>query len=287
MLAYDDFKTLHAADGRFDVLLSPARPAGYTGDWWRLDPQAMLLMIRLVSSDWAHEQDPSIAIERVDAPLIERQRPTAAALEARLERLAAITANSALVFVDHVEALRREGYINKLKVFDVSHLSGLAGQFYYEGAFDLQPDEALIVQVKVPAHCTYSSLILTNDIYQTLDWYDNESSLNDSQVRVDRDGMLRVVISAQDPGVPNWLDTAGHGSGAIQGRWTECGSNPVPTITKHKLADIRGALPAETPMVTPAMRDQIVRQRHAALQQRAAVVGAGAGGRSAAGVRGR
>jgi len=71
-------------------------------------------------------------------------------------------------------------------------------------------DEALILEAKVPARCTYWSVILTNEIYETTDWYNHQGSLNGSQLRVDDDGIIRVVISAKDPGVPNWLDTAGY-----------------------------------------------------------------------------
>jgi hypothetical protein len=171
--------------------------------------------------------------------------------------------------IDHVEQLRSQGYINKLKVFDVSHMGGLVGQFYYEGAYDLRADEALIVESKVPAGCTYWSIILTNDLYETTDWYNNESSLNGSQAKVDTDGVVRYVVSANDPAVPNWLDTAGYNSGAIQGRWTECSANPVPSIQKVALADVRKYLPAETPMVSAGQRDRLVRERRSQLQQRA------------------
>ena len=34
-----DLNTLKVdAEGRYDVILSPTRPAGYTGDWWQLNP---------------------------------------------------------------------------------------------------------------------------------------------------------------------------------------------------------------------------------------------------------
>jgi hypothetical protein len=153
-------------------------------------------------------------------------------------------------------------------VFDVSNGSALVGQFYYEGAYELRPDEALIIESKIPAKCGYSSLILTNDIYETTDWYDNLSSLNGSQIHVDTDGMLRIVVSPKDPGVPNWLDTAGYPSGAVQGRWTDCDSQPVPTVRKVALADVRKLLPQDTPIVTSSEREKQIRDRRALLQQR-------------------
>jgi hypothetical protein len=254
------------AAGRFDVLLSAHRPEGYTGDWWELNPAAPRLMVRLVSSDWAHEVSPTIAIERVDKP-VRRPRPGAADLEARLRALPHAVNYIALMFVDHVEQLRAQGFVNKLKVFDVP-FGALAGQFYYEGAYDLADDEALIIDSPVPTKCDYRSLILTNDIYETTDWINNHASLNDAQAAPDSDGRLRIVISAKDPGVRNWMDTSGYARGAVQGRWTGCDSQPIPTVTKVKLSELRAHLPADVAMVTPEQREHILRARRAAYLER-------------------
>jgi hypothetical protein len=265
---YYDFKKLKIdSNGRFDVLLSPERPAGYDGDWWRLKPNTTQLLLRQVAFDWATERDPHISIERLDRP-VERPRPSAEDLKKRLDSLTDQIARMALLFVDHVEQLRKDGYINKLKVFDVSHMGGLVGQFYYEGAYDLKPDEALIVEAKVPSGCSYWSIILTNDLYETTDWYNNQSSLNGSQTQVDSDGVVRYVVSDRDPGVPNWLDTAGYKSGAIQGRWTECSATPIPSIRKVALSNVRSQLPLDTPAVTPEQRERQIRERRSQVQQR-------------------
>jgi hypothetical protein len=42
----------------------------------------------------------------------------------------------------------------------------------------------------------------------------------------------------------------------------------VPTVRKIAIADVRGALPAATPTITPAERERRVRDRRATLQQR-------------------
>ena len=265
---YHDVNALTAdSEGRYDVILSPARPQGYTGDWWPLSPTATKLLLRTVGSDWADEQEPTFSIERLDRP-VARSRPSAADLEQRLRRLPDGISFIGLLLVDHAATLRSQGYVNRLKVFDVSQMGGLVGQFYYEGAYELRDDEALIVEARAPAKCVYRSMILTNEIYETTDWTNNESSLNDSQAPVDRDGVLRIVVSARDPGVPNWLDTAGYPEGVIQGRWNGCDSQPIPTVRKVALADVRRALPPETPTVTPEERERIIRERRAAFQQR-------------------
>ena len=253
--------------GRYDVLLSAVRPKGYKGEWWELRPAANRLMIRMVSADWGKEQAPTVAIERLDKPA-GRPRRSAADLEKRLRALPQMVDTMALLFVDHVAKLRAEGYVNKVKVLDMASGGGLVGQFYYEGAYDLAADEALIVESEVPRGCRYRSLILTNDLYETTDWYNNHSSLNNAQAAPDKDGRLRIVIAGKDPGVPNWIDTAGHAQGLLQGRWMECESQPIPTLTKVKLAELRAALPTDTGTVTPAQRQTIIRERRAAQLQR-------------------
>jgi hypothetical protein len=263
-----DLNTLKIdAEGRYDVILSPIRPEGYSGDWWQLDPTSNILLVRMVGSEWGKEVEPTLSIERLDIPAT-RARPYAATLEANLRSIPTSADFIAPLLVDRPQKLRAEGYVNKLKDIDFSQMGGLAGQFYYEGVYELKDDEALIVETKVPEHCTYRSLILTNEIYETTDWYNNHSSLNAAQAPMDNDGILRIVVSARDPGVPNWLDTAGYPEGVIQGRWMECSSRPVPAVRKVALAQVKQSLPADTPTISAQERDKQIRDRRAALQQR-------------------
>jgi hypothetical protein len=252
--------------GRFDVLLSAEKPEDYSGDWWQLHPAAHTLLLRIVSSDWAVESNPTLAIERLDQP-VGRTRPPAGILEQRLTLLPRMVETLALMFVDHHEQLRTEGYVNRFKAFDVG-FGALAGQFYYECAYDFADDEALVVESDIPGKCQYRSLILTNEIYETIDWYNNHSSLNIHQAAPDCDGKLRIVVAHKDPGVKNWLDTAGYPRGVIQGRWTECDSHPLPKVNLVKLRDLSGVLPDDVAKVTPEQRQKILRERRRALLER-------------------
>ncbi len=255
------------AEGRYEVILSPARPQGYSGNWWQLDPTSDMLLVRMVGAEWDKEVEPTLSIDRLDVPA-SRPHLSATVLEQKLRSIAAAADFIAPLLVDRPQKLRAEGYLNKLKGVDLSHMGGLAGQFYYEGAYELKDDEALVVETPLPEKCGYRSLILTNDIYETTDWYNSHSSLNTAQAPADKDGILRIVVSARDPGVPNWLDTAGYQSGVIQGRWLDCSSQPVPTVKKVLLKDVRKSLPEGTAKVSPQEREIQVRDRRAALQQR-------------------
>jgi hypothetical protein len=263
-----DFNKLKVdAQGRYDVILSPVRPVGYTGDWWQSDPATRSLLVRMVGSEWGKEKEPTLSIERLDVPAA-RLRPSAQVLENKLRAIPAAAGFIAPLLVDRPRKLREEGFVNKLKAVDFNALGGLAGQFYFEGAYDLKDDEALIIETPVPKDCTYNSLILTNEIYETTDWYNNLSSLNGAQTTVDKDGVLRVVVSAKDPGVPNWLATAGYPTGMIQGRWMECATQPVPQVRKVALSEVRQLLSKGTGTISPEQRDKQIRDRRATLQQR-------------------
>src|SRR3546814_16713955 len=97
-------------------------------------------------------------------------------LAQRFSEITAIARNCALAFPQKVQQLRDEGLVNKLKVVDFTQMSGLSRQAYYEGAYDLADDEALISEVRIPDQVSYWSLILTNELYETTDWYNNKSS---------------------------------------------------------------------------------------------------------------
>jgi hypothetical protein len=76
------------------------------------------------------------------------------------------------------------------------------------------------------------------------------------------------VISADDPGVLNWLDTGGRQRGAIVARWWTASSPPEPVVTRVRLSDVRTNLPAGTPAVTAADREASIRLRRKGAQLR-------------------
>jgi hypothetical protein len=76
------------------------------------------------------------------------------------------------------------------------------------------------------------------------------------------------VISARDPGVQNWLDTAGNTRGAVQGRWLDCDERPLPSMRKVKFAEVRSLFPPGTQAVPPAARAAALRERRLRAQMR-------------------
>ena len=266
---YDIDKFRLGRDGWFEFILSPQRPAGYSGDWRKLEPGATFFLVRQISYDWLHEVDGRFTIERLDRPAI-KPRESAEKIAARLKQIAVWAQNWTSFSFVWLQRLRDQGVINKVIVRDITDSGFMSTQRYIDGLFDLADDEALIYETEVPRQCRYWNIELTDEQWAAIDWTNRQSTLNGYTARVDRDGKFRAVISARDPGVPNWLDTGGVAKGEMFGRWNTCSSYPTPTLTKVKVMEVRKYLPADTPTVTAAARDAsfCLRRKGAQLRRR-------------------
>lgn len=268
VLADYDLDKLHIGkDGSFEVILSAERPAGYKGDWWKLDPRATYITVRQIAYDWLHEVDGRFTIDRLDRPA-SAHRQNADEIDAMLKQIPSFAENWTKLSLQWIENVRAKGMVNKVFVHDLNDVGGYSKQKYIEGLWEMGPDEAVIWETEVPKKCRYWNVEITDMLWSAIDYANRQSSLNGFTAKLDKDGKFRAVISATDPGVPNWLDSAGYAKGEFFGRWTDCSSTPTPIITKVKLAELRKYLPADTPVVTPEARDAAIRLRRKGAQLR-------------------
>lgn len=263
---FDLTDVAHGPDGRFDVLVSPERPAGHPGDWWRLEPGTASLWIRSVSDRWEEDRDPRIAITRVGAPTRARQRGDAVGRP--LASLGVVVERIVEYGIRHVDELVEQGYVNRLKHVDYGASGAMPLQWYHEAVFDLGDDDALLVEARLPDGCDYFSWSLTDRMLVTLDWTHAPTSLNRSQATVDDDGVLRVVVAARDPGIRNWMDTTGYRSGVLQCR--AIGSVEAPDVAARVVpwASLHDHLPAGTARVTAEERSDALDRRRRGAQLR-------------------
>ena len=91
------------------------------------------------------------------------------------------------------------------------------------------------------------------------------TTMNDSQARLDPDGVLRVVISHQDPGIQNWIALGGCPQGAITYRWNNADTAPVPTLRLMAVTEVQDHLHPDTPRLSAEDRAALdaERRRHA------------------------
>lgn len=84
---------------------------------------------------------------------------------------------------------------------------------YGLGAFELEPGEALLVEWKVP-DTTYWSFQLQDVWSNPMGFFNFQTDLGMADAAIDETETFRAVVSAQDPGITNWLDTAGYVTGS-------------------------------------------------------------------------
>ncbi len=84
--------------------------------------------------------------------------------------------------------------------------------------YKLQPGEALLVRT-TDGQAQYTGFQVTDTWMIAPDAKRFQTSLNTSQARADADGGYTYVIAPTDPGVANWLDTAGLTEGFAVLRW--------------------------------------------------------------------
>ena len=249
----------------FEVIFSAKRPAGYSGKWAPIDPEAGGMMVRYRSYDWANEVDPILSIECLE-PVPPKPRLTSEQILARIQEMAKFPARKTRLYYAMQNGVKdRVGF----NVFEpVRYPGALVKQVYWPACFQLEAHEALIIETELPAKCPYWNIQLNDPYFNALEYVYRLSSSNGHYARLSSDGRFRAVIALTDPGVPNWLDPAGYTEGGIYGRWYDCDSEPVPTIKRINLAALRAHLPADTPSVTPAQRAEELRARVRACQRR-------------------
>jgi hypothetical protein len=109
--------------------------------------------------------------------------------------------------------------------------------------------------------------------YISLDFINHQTSLTAHQAHRDPDGLLRFVISAQNPGLANWVETTGHARGYLQIRWQrtarEFTTADGPTVEKVAFTSLPDALPHyDQARVTPEQWRDRIAARQAAVANR-------------------
>ncbi|MDG2026046.1 MAG: DUF1214 domain-containing protein [Acidimicrobiales bacterium] len=235
-------------DGRYEVVLSATEA---DGNWIELAPDAHCVIVRsYFELETSVQNQPAIEVA-IDIECLDDVGPppplSDEALANRMREGVALLRHNTLGQRIPGEGptgpFAAEGPNDVAKPFSFRasgmDVPGAVDLFYSTGRFDLAPDEALVMTGRLPKG-DFANVMLWNRHMQTLEYRNRSSSLNGAQMKLDEDRRFRIVISQQDPGVPNWLDTAGHRTGTIFWRFLLPEEDPEkPVCEVVPLADIR------------------------------------------------
>jgi hypothetical protein len=109
----------------------------------------------------------------------------------------------------------------------------------YQGCvWQLADDEALVVRLTPPAarHWSFTAM---NRWLESLDRRQGRNCLNGRNAVREDDGTVQIVVSARDPGHPNWLPTQGHPRGMLAYRaLLPEGTPPPPQLRVQPVAEL-------------------------------------------------
>jgi hypothetical protein len=251
-------------DGFLELILSPDE---HEKNWIPSHPDARYFSVRIYVSNWEDHTAPTFHIERIGAEG-EVPAPQSAGDVARgLNRV-----------IDWVE--RSSTYWNQLTHDTLeastpnvaepvrSQPGGAENIAIGRCLWNLAEDEALIVTTDVPVAQYWGFTIHTMAWFESGDFARRQTSLSGDQIHLDADGRARLVLSAKDPGVPNWIDTEGRRQGWLAYEWSWAETMPTPEARLVKRDEVFDRLPNDHPLITEAERRERLSLRREALLNR-------------------
>jgi hypothetical protein len=253
-------------NGNFEVVLSAQE---HDGNWMRIEGAHPTLTVRHFFYDWDTEVPSSLRIERIGDP-VHREVPHIdpdLVVSRQLVALGDFVHDNLEFFLQFGAAAPSNGFLPPI---DRTAMGAAAENKPVIGRWELGSDEALILEVE-PPQGVYWSFSLGNPWWETIHYGRHQSSLNAHQAVVDSDGLVRVVVCGRDPGVVNWLDTAGFSNGAIILRCVRTSTAPTPSARVVSFDEITSALPADTSRIPASERASVLERRRHAVHKRFAL----------------
>jgi hypothetical protein len=222
-------------DGTFEVIISQD---AHPGNWLRSDADTRSIAIRQTFLDKRNQEHADLHIERLGA---DGAPPEPLSAE-HLYRSLVIAGHyvKAVAAIGAQWAVRQSRWVNE---FNDGAEDELTNRFkdpqikWHQAYFDLADDQALVVEFTPPA-CDYWMIALHNHWMETLDYVHHQSTLNCHSAQLEENGSVRFVVAHSDPGLPNWLDTAGHRRGTVGVRWV--GPNVVDKLPAARVVPLDG-----------------------------------------------
>lgn len=217
------------SEGRFELLVSRTRKPG---NWLEMGEESNALNIRQTLLRRREQRPAEIEFERVaggepPAPL------DPVTLVSQLDRVGATIDGVVAQFIDWSESFRGHRFeIEALDPkFDATAQGDPSTSAHYS-YWELDDDKVFVVELDPPEHYDYWNLQIGNHWLESLDYMFYDTHVNHETAVPDLDGRIRVRISAQDPGGPNWLRTAGHRRGSLALRWVGASETPPKPRTR-------------------------------------------------------
>jgi hypothetical protein len=235
------------ADGRFEFVIGPSRPAGYDGRFVALDDDAAIAFTRDYQVDPRVGRRVAWEIEALDppGPLDRSDERTAAGLRATLRWVQmlfgivplALAPTDPQTTLGHNTPVVANEFAEPYRIVDATYGWSARDATYAFATFVLGPDEALVITHRPPA-CRFWNFVVWNPFMATESPLDATTSINLGRAVPNADGTVTIVVGHEPPAHPNAVETGGRTEGALAFRWFLADEVPArPTLAVVRASD--------------------------------------------------
>lgn len=216
-------------DGSFEVAIS-AQPR--KGNWLPMSAETNALNIRQTLLRRRDQAPARFSLERVDggeppAPLEPEK------LVASIDRVGHTIGGIVTQFLAWTESFRARPFeIHPIDPKFLAVAQGDPNTTYHYSYWELADGEVYEIVLSPPANFDYWNLQIGNHWLESFDYLHRNTHVNHETAVRNPDGSVRILVAAEDPGEPNWLDTAGHLRGALALRWVGASEDPAQPKTR-------------------------------------------------------
>lgn len=232
-------------DGTFEVIVSPEPPKLPTKNWMKSTPTTHRFYLRQFFYDWEIEESMDVRIERVGDPIPAPDFSTKSVTDGLLK--AAQWHTDITVYWTKCLGMwkNRPNEFCSFNEMVNGKLDATPGGEPILCYWHMEADEALIIRVKVPPKVHFWNCEIGNWWFETMDYRYRLSGTNGHYAHLEADNEAILIVSHDDPGLPNWLDASGYQAGYMCWRWIGSDTAPVPTVERVKRAELLQHLPAD------------------------------------------
>lgn len=251
-------------DGSFEIIIGPDE---HTGNWIKTTPGSWRVTFRQFFADWENEQPMVARIDRLGEALNVPDF-TPQQIQQGLASSAAWVRQSTHYWADMLDKWKvQPNNFLSYRQLDDNPIDATPGGEPLICYWQVPKDEVLVVRV-TPPDANYWSVEFGNYWWETMDYRYRLCSTNCHHAVLEDNGELVLVVSHDDPGVPNWLDPSGHVEGYITLRWMGAQSYPVPKCVQMKRDALTNYLPKNMAMLSAQDRqEQLAARRRGVIKR--------------------
>ena len=205
-------------DGTFEIILSKEKRGQ---NWLKIAEETSLLMVRQTFGDRDKEQIATLHVETIGGPPAPPPL-TAKKIDEGLNTASLFVAGAPMIFSRWANGFQKHS--NKLPLFDPAISNAAGGDdriTYYHSHWRLEDDQALVITVDNPPSCDLWNFQLNNYWMESLDYRHFQIHVNKHTATYGPGGSITIIVSHQDPGMPNWIRTCEHNHGTMCFRWVD------------------------------------------------------------------